>query len=154
MAKVVLDVSELGNLKRALAPQSVNNMLSKLAFELMHLVYEVARENTPVLTGELRSGWEDAILRAEVSREGNVYTVSIENYAYQTKGHHPNPENRFYASFVEEGYHSKSGRWIPGHWMMATGEAEAERKAQSMFDAIILDWWHWCNASGGRVAKL
>ena len=78
-----------------------------------------------------------------MERTGNVYTVSIENKAYNARGN-----GGYYASFVEEGYHSRSGRFIPGRFMMKTGEIEAERNAQKMFDAIVRDWWRWVN--GGK----
>ena len=116
------------------------NKLYELARKMMGMVREVAKENTPIDTGNLRKSWSTDNLYLEVVKQGNTYTVSIENKAYNARG-----DGGFYASFVEEGYQSRSGRWIPGHWMMKTGEVEAERKAQSMFDAIVQDWWRWVN---------
>ena len=141
MANIVLVVSELMDFKeRLLDDYHRENMLYELARKMMELVREVAKENTPVDTGNLRKSWSTDNLFLEVVRSGNTYTVSIENRAYNARGN-----GGFYASFVEEGYHSRSGRWIPGHWMMRTGEIEAERKAQAMFDAIVQDWWRWVN---------
>lgn len=142
MADIVLDVSELVALEEKLLDEYHREQIFyKLARKLMELVREVAKENTPVDTGNLRKSWSnDDNLFLEVVKSGNTYTVSIENKAFNARGN-----GGFYASFVEEGYHSRSGRWIPGHWMMATGELEAERKAQQMFDAIIRDWWRWVN---------
>lgn len=141
MANIVLDVSELMGFKERLMNEyHRENMLYKLARKMMELVRDVAKENTPVDTGNLRKSWSNDNLFLEVVKSGNTYTVSIENKAYNARGN-----GGFYASFVEEGYHSRSGRWIPGHWMMRTGEVEAERKAQQMFDAIVRDWWRWVN---------
>lgn len=141
MANIELDVSELVAFKdRLLEDYNRENMLYELAQKMMELVREVAKENTPIDTGNLRKSWSTDNLFLEVVKSGNTYTVSIENKAYNARG-----DGGFYASFVEEGYHSRSGRWIPGHWMMKTGEVEAERKAQSMFDAIVQDWWRWVN---------
>lgn len=141
MADIVLDVHELMRMKdRLLEDAHREYMLTELAEKMMTLVREVAKENTPVDTGNLRKSWSTDNLLLTVERRGNEYTVSIENKAYNARGN-----GGFYASFVEEGYHSRSGRWIPGHWMMHTGEVEAERKAQSMFNAIVQDWWRWVN---------
>ena len=141
MANIELDVSELVAFKdKLLEDYNRENMLYELAQKMMEMVREVAKENTPIDTGNLRTSWSTDNLYLEVVRQGNTYTVSIENKAYNARGN-----GGFYASFVEEGYHSRSGRWIPGHWMMKTGEIEAERKAQSMFDAIVRDWWRWVN---------
>ena len=141
MANIELDVSELVGFKeRLLEDYNRENMLYELAQKMMELVREVAKENTPVDTGNLRKSWSTDNLFLDVVKVGNTYTVSIENKAYNARG-----DGGFYASFVEEGYHSRSGRWIPGHWMMRTGEIEAERKAQKMFDAIVRDWWRWVN---------
>jgi len=142
MANIVLDVSELMDFKERLMDEyQRENMLYELAKKMMELVREVAKENTPIDTGNLRKSWSTDNLFLEVVKVGNTYTVSIENKAYNARG----GAGEFYASFVEEGYHSRSGRWIPGHWMMATGELEAERQAQKMFDAIVQDWWRWVN---------
>jgi hypothetical protein len=141
MANIELDVSELMDFKERLMDEYLReNMLYELAQKMMELVREVAKENTPIDTGNLRKSWSTDNLFLEVVKTGNVYTVSIENKAYNALG-----KGEFYASFVEEGYHSRSGRWIPGHWMMRTGEIEAERKAQKMFDAIVRDWWRYVN---------
>ena len=141
MANIELDVSELVAFKeKLLEDYNRENMLYELARKMMEMVREVAKENTPIDTGNLRKSWSTDNLYLEVVKQGNTYTVSIENKAYNARG-----DGGFYASFVEEGYHSRSGRWIPGHWMMQTGEIEAERKAQSMFDAIVQDWWRWVN---------
>ena len=141
MANIELDVSELVAFKdKLLEDYNRENMLYELAQKMMEMVREVAKENTPIDTGNLRKSWSTDNLYLEVVKQGNTYTVSIENKAYNARGN-----GGFYASFVEEGYHSRSGRWIPGHWMMKTGEVEAERKAQSMFDAIVQDWWRWVN---------
>ena len=141
MANIELDVSELVAFKdKLLEDYNRESMLYDLARKMMEMVREVAKENTPIDTGNLRKSWSTDNLYLEVVRQGNTYTVSIENKAYNARG-----DGGFYASFVEEGYHSRSGRWIPGHWMMKTGEVEAERKAQSMFDAIVQDWWRWVN---------
>lgn len=141
MARIELDVSELLEFRdRLLEDYNRENMLYELARKMMEMVREVAKERTPIDTGNLRKSWSTDNLFLEVVRSGNTYTVSIENKAYNARGN-----GGFYASFVEEGYHSRSGRWIPGHWMMRTGEIEAERKAQSMFNAIVRDWWRWVN---------
>lgn len=141
MARIELDVSELLEFRdRLLEDYNRENMLYELARKMMEMVREVAKERTPIDTGNLRKSWSTDNLFLEVVRSGNTYTVSIENKAYNARGN-----GGFYASFVEEGYHSRSGRWIPGHWMMKTGEIEAERKAQSMFNAIVRDWWRWVN---------
>ena len=141
MANIELDVSELEAFKdKLLEDYNRESMLYDLARKMMEMVREVAKENTPIDTGNLRKSWSTDNLSLEVVKQGNTYTVSIENKAYNARG-----DGGFYASFVEEGYHSRSGRWIPGHWMMKTGEVEAERKAQSMFDAIVQDWWRWVN---------
>lgn len=141
MANIVLDVHELTAMRDRLVEDAHREyMLTELAEKMMTLVREVAKVNTPVDTGNLRKSWSTDNLLLTVERRGNVYTVSIENKAYNARGN-----GGFYASFVEEGYHSRSGRWIPGHWMMRTGELEAERKAQSMFNAIVQDWWRWVN---------
>lgn len=141
MADIVLDMSELMGFKEKLLDEyQREQMFYDLARKLMELVREVAKENTPIDTGNLRKSWSTDNLFLEVVKRGNTYTVSIENKAFNARG-----DGGFYASFVEEGYHSRSGRWIPGHWMMATGELEAERKAQKMFDAIVRDWWRWVN---------
>lgn len=143
MANIVLDVSELMNFKERLMDEyQRENMLYELAQKMMELVREVAKENTPIDTGNLRKSWSTDNLFLEVVKSGNTYTVSIENKAYNARG----GAGEFYASFVEEGYHSRSGRWIPGRFMMETGELEAERQAQKMFDAIVRDWWRWVNA--------
>lgn len=142
MAEIVLDVSELLEFRdRLMDDYHRENMLYELAQKMMELVREVAKENTPIDTGNLRKSWSTDNLFLEVVRVGDTYTVSIENKAFNARG----GAGEFYASFVEEGYHSRSGRWIPGHWMMKTGEIEAERKAQKMFDAIVRDWWRWVN---------
>jgi hypothetical protein len=127
MAEIVLDIHELNEFRdRLLDDYHRENMLYELARKMMELVREVAKENTPIDTGNLRKSWSNGDnLFLEVEKVGNTYTVSIENKAYNDRGN-----GGFYASFVEEGYHSRSGRWIPGHWMMRTGEIEAERKAQ------------------------
>ena len=141
MASVEVDLHELlGFRDRLLDDRYREYMLTELAEKMMTMVREVAKVNTPIDTGNLRKSWSTDNLYLEVVRQGDTYTVSIENKAYNARGN-----GGFYASFVEEGYHSRSGRWIPGHWMMKTGEVEAERKAQSMFDAIVQDWWRWVN---------
>ena len=142
MANIVLDVSELMDFKERLMDEyQRENMLYELAQKMMEMVREVAKENTPIDTGNLRKSWSTDNLFLEVVKTGNVYTVSIENKAFNARS----GDGEFYASFVEEGYHSRSGRWIPGHWMMQTGELEAERNAQEMFNAIVRDWWRWVN---------
>lgn len=142
MANIVLDVSELMNFReRLMDDYHRENILYELAQKMMELVREVAKENTPIDTGNLRKSWSTDNLFLEVVKSGNTYTVSIENRAFNARG----GAGEYYASFVEEGYHSKSGRWIPGHWMMETGEIEAERQAQRMFDEIVRDWWRWVN---------
>ena len=161
MANVVLDVSELVNFKeRLLEDYNRENMLYDLARQMMEMVREVAKQNTPIKTGNLRKSWstDNSVdkdgnltgksnnLMLDVSRKGNVYTVSIENRAFNANaGKKTKKKDQFYASFVEEGYHAQNGRWIPGHWMMRTGEIEAERNAQRMFDAIVQDWWRYVN---------
>ena len=142
MANIVLDVSELMDFKERLMEEyHREQILYELAQKMIEMVREVAKENTPIDTGNLRKSWSTDNLFLEVVKTGNVYTVSIENKAFNARG----GGDGFYASFVEEGYHSRSGKWIPGHWMMQTGEIEAERNAQKMFDAIVQDWWRWVN---------
>ena len=142
MANIVLDVHELTKFRdRLLEDANREYMLTELAEKMMTLVREVAKENTPVDTGNLRKSWSTDNLLLTVERKGNVYTVSIENKAQNGRS-----KMEYYASFVEEGYRAKNGRWIPGHWMMRTGEIEVERKAQGMFDVIVQDWWRWVNA--------
>lgn len=141
MASVEVDLHELlGFRDRLLDDRYREYMLTELAEKMMTMVREVAKVNTPIDTGNLRKSWSTDNLLLTVERAGDVYTVSIENKAYNARG-----KGEFYASFVEEGYRTKSGRWIPGHWMMRTGEVEAERKAQRMFNAIVKDWWEWVN---------
>lgn len=142
MAEVVLNVNELlGVRERLMEDAHREYMLTELAEKMMTLVREVAKENTPVDTGNLRKSWSTDNLLLTVERRGNEYTVSIENKALNRRY----GSNDFYASFVEEGYHTRDGQFIPGRFMMHTGEVEAERKAQSMFDAIVQDWWRWVN---------
>lgn len=143
MAKIELDVSELMDFKeRLLTEYNRENMLYELARKMMEMVREVAKENTPIKTGNLRKSWSNGDnLFLEVEKRGNTYTVSIENKAFNARY----GSNTFYASFVEEGYHTRSGGFVPGRFMMRTGELEAERKAQKMFDAIVRDWWRWVN---------
>ena len=141
MASVEVDLHELlGFRDRLLDDRYREYMLTELAEKMMTMVREVAKVNTPTDTGNLRKSWSTDNLLRTVERAGDVYTVSIENKAYNARG-----KGEFYASFVEEGYRTTSGRWIPGHWMMRTGEVEAERKAQRMFNAIVKDWWEWVN---------
>ena len=141
MASVEVDLKELlGFRDRLLDDRYREYMLTELAEKMMTMVREVAKVNTPIDTGNLRKSWSTDNLLLTVERAGDVYTVSIENKAYNARG-----KGEFYASFVEEGYRTTSGRWIPGHWMMRTGEIEAERKAQRMFNAIVKDWWEWVN---------
>ena len=141
MASVEVDLHELlGFRDRLLDDRYREYMLTELAEKMMTMVREVAKVNTPIDTGNLRKSWSTDNLLLTVERAGDVYTVSIENKAYNARG-----KGEFYASFVEEGYRTTSGRWIPGHWMMRTGEVEAERKAQRMFNAIVKAWWEWVN---------
>lgn len=146
MAKTIeLDVSELEIFgKKLLRDYERENMLYTLARKMMELVREVAKENTPIKTGNLRKSWSTDNLYLEVVKSDNTYTVSIENKAYNARY----GSDDYYASFVEEGYHTRDGRFIEGRWMMKTGEIEAERKAQEMFDAIVQDWWRWLH--GGK----
>lgn len=143
MADIVLDVSELMEFKdRLLDEYHREQMLYDLAKQLMELVREVAKENTPIKTGNLRKSWSNGDnLFLEVVKSGNTYTVSIENNALNRRY----GSNDYYASFVEEGYHTRDGQFIPGRFMMKTGEIEAERNAQKMFNAIVRDWWRWVN---------
>ena len=143
MAEIVLDIHELNEFRdRLLDDYHRENMLYELARKMMELVREVAKENTPIKTGNLRKSWSNGDnLFLEVEKRGNTYTVSIENKALNRRY----GSNDFYASFVEEGYHTRDGQFIPGRFMMRTGEIEAERKAQQMFDAIVRDWWRWVN---------
>lgn len=145
MAKIELDVSELLEYRdRLMEEYHRENMLYDLAKKMMEMVREVAKENTPIDTGNLRKSWSNGDnLYLEVVKTGKTYTVSIENKAYNARSGN---SDGYYASFVEEGYHSRSGRWIPGHWMMQTGEIEAERNAQRMFDEIVKDWVRWLNS--------
>ena len=142
MADIQIDVSELVEFRdRLMDGYHREKIFRELAKQLINLVREVASQRTPVKTGTLKKSWRDENTGVlTVQKTGNVYTVTIENRAYNPSG-----KGEFYASFVEEGYHSRSGRWIPGHWMMATGEIEAERNAQRMCDAIVRDWWRWVN---------
>lgn len=156
MANIVLDVSELMDFKeRLMEDYHREQILYDLARQMMEMVREVAKQNTPVDTGNLRKSWstDNSIdkdgnptglsnnLMLEVSRNGNVYTVSIENRAYNADGG-KNEENRYYASFVETGVPE---RGIRGHFMMESGEIEAERNAQRMCDKIVREWWRWVN---------
>ena len=142
MANIELDVHELLEFRdRLLEDANREYMLTELAEKMMTLVREVAKENTPIDTGNLRKSWSTDNLLLTVERRGNVYTVSIENKAENRKY----GNSGFYASFVEEGYHTRDGQFIPGRFMMRTGEIEAERQAQKMFDAIVRDWWRWVN---------
>ena len=142
MAEIVLDVSELLEMRDRLMEDAHREyMLTELAEKMMTLVREVAKENTPVKTGNLRKSWSTDNLLLTVERRGNVYTVSIENKALNRRY----GSNDFYASFVEEGYHTRDGQFIPGRFMMRSGEIEAERQAQRMFNAIVQDWWRWVN---------
>ena len=142
MANIILDVSELEQMRdRLMEDANREYMLTELAEKMMTLVREVAKENTPIDTGNLRKSWSTDNLLLTVERRGNVYTVSIENKALNLRY----GSNDFYASFVEEGYHTRDGQFIPGRFMMKTGEIEAERQAQKMFDAIVRDWWRWVN---------
>ena len=119
MANIEFDVSELVAFKdKLLEDYNRENMLYELAQKMMEMVREVAKENTPIDTGNLRKSWSTDNLYLEVVRQGNTYTVSIENKAYNARGN-----GGFYASFVEEGYHSRSGRWIPGHWKSRRGRS-------------------------------
>lgn len=146
MANLVLDVHELVDFKdKLLNEYHRTQMLYDLAKQMMEMVREVAKELTPIKTGNLRKSWSNGDnLYLEVVKSGKTYTVRIENKAYNARY----GSSDYYASFVEEGYHTRDGRFIEGRWMMKTGEIEAERNAQSMFDAIVQDWWRWLH--GGK----
>lgn len=156
MANIELDVSELvGFRDKLLEDYNREQIFYKLASELMEMVREVAKQKTPVDTGNLRKSWstdnsQDKLgnstgmsnnLMLEVSRKGNVYTVSIENRAYNARGG-KNEENRYYASFVETGVPS---RGIKGRFMMKAGEEAAEANAQKKLNEIVREWWRWVN---------
>ena len=146
MAKIQLDVQELIEFRdRLIDKNRIERLLKDLAKELMENIRKLAEDNSPVDTGRLMLEWSSGEnIAMQVSKQGNVYTVSIENKAYNPNGG-SKEENRYYASFVEVGHYTVNGNWWEGYHFLADAEDKTIQKANQIAEGIIRDWWRWLN---------
>ena len=94
-----------------------------------------AQEETPVLTGELKSRWRKDVEKPEKTKRG--FSQSATNKAY-------NPEaadagkDPYYASFVEKGHKPVPWRkYTHGVYMLAHAENDTKDKLEGIVDAEI-----------------
>lgn len=90
-----------------------HNCLNDLGNRLLALV----KPRTPVRSGNLRLGWDNAV--GSPTSSGSTYSLEVIN---------PTP----YASYVEYGHRTRGGgSWVEGRFFLTMAEADLEKVAPS-----------------------
>lgn len=80
---------------------------------------------TPVMTGQLRRGWN---IDANVKKVGSTYTIELSN-------------DTDYASYVENGHRTANGSgFVPGQFMLTISEKEIQNMAPAILDKKLAAW--------------
>lgn len=122
-----------------------NNMLDGVATEILkdsgRYFIEDVRRRTPVDTGNLRASWSSPENMAmAVTRDGDIQKITFTNKARNPRTKKGDDQFKMYASYVEEGYHTTSGRWIPGHWFVKASELKTDQHMAQTARIKIREW--------------
>ena len=126
------DYSGLRRLRKRLES---GGLAEDCARALAERVITGAAERTPVLTGNLRRGFDCGDEGLAILRCGQVVRADITNPVE-------------YGSFVEFGHRTKNGGWASGRFMLTLSAAEAEASAARIVSERISEFLEGCFADG------
>ena len=128
------------------AVQKALSRLNQEVFEtgLMTATQEIARElhkallnNTPVVTGNLRSAWSAGEnLAFIVERIGNGFQVTLVNDARAGSA-----DGFPYAKAVNDGHSTPNGGWVMGRFFVQASEAQTEPKCRSIVNKNLNNYF-------------
>lgn len=137
MYKFEWDGKELMRFVENLSEENFENAILDSVKESGDLFLKTVRNRTPVDTGNLKADWSrNGNLSRMPKREGDSYSIEYQNAAINYRGTSP----AIYASFVEEGYHTTNGRWIPGHWFAKASEIKTAERVPTIVNRHLRRW--------------
>lgn len=121
--------------------------------EIAKALHKALLTRTPVVTGNLRSGWSKGDnLAFRVQKVRNGYVVELTNdteYArWVNYGHHS--YNQYGGPYEVKNrtvkyYQGKSGKtYVYGHFFVEKAVLDTERKAETIIKNELRDWMRWC----------
>ena len=135
------DLRELNRYADNLAEGQLDAVATEILKESGKYFLEDVKKRTPVDTGNLRACWSSPENMAmTVSRNGDIQTITFTNEARNPRTKKGDDQFKMYASYVEEGYHTTGGRWIPGHWFVKASELKTEQHMAQTSRIKIGEW--------------
>ena len=141
MFKVEWDRHELDEWVDDVLADGLDEVAYDITAELGKYFLTDVKSRTPVDTGRLRANWDENGNQQAVPRMQNGdYAITFKNSATNPRTKKGDAEFKVYASYVEEGYHAKNGRWIPGHWFQRASEVKTVEKARGIASRRLRQW--------------
>lgn len=110
------DIRGLEQLRDRIGRMNYEEFIKQQAMQLALMLIGLAKDKTPVITGNLRRNWA----MGTVEKAENKYIVTVIN-------------NTEYASFVEYGHRNKNNTsWVEGKKMLTLSEIELREQAPSI----------------------
>lgn len=145
--KVDWDFTELYEFADRIAETSkFESVLEQLTRKIAELLRQTLLQRTPVLTGNLREGWnaEENIL-VEVKKHGYGYSVTLYNRAMNNK-------SRLYKDFqygvaVNDGHRKpNSSGWVMGKFFVEASVVETAESFELEWTIMreLEKWWKGC----------
>ena len=106
--------------------------------EIARVYHQALVTRTPVLTGNLRKMWSAGDnLQFTVKQVEGGYEVTLENEAEDEYG-------RKYGQIVNDGYYSKSGKFIKGRMFIENSIGYTEDKVNKIIAKQLQKWLEGC----------
>ena len=154
--KIEWDMREFEAFGRELIRQTTfEEAVKKATQDLAKVLHQALKRNTPVMTGELKSGWDDSgNLAYRVTRVPDGFQVVLRNtvdYAYYVNYGH-NSYNQYGGPYVVKRRtvkytQGKSGKtFVYGHFFVENSitEMEATRQVEKAIMPHLQKWWKRC----------
>lgn len=126
------ELKEFAKKLKGLDDEQVNEFITVAAKELASRLIAMAKQRTPVDTGQLRRGWTGGVDQSPtayafslpVVRSGDKFIITITN-----------PEH--YASYVEFGHRTVNGGWVEPRYMLTRSEVELEEDLPRLLENML-----------------
>ena len=139
--KITWERGNLDNWIDEVLDAGLDDIAYDITLEMGQFFLNDVKHRTPVDTGRLRANWdENGNPQATPTIQNGDYTLTYKNSATNPNTKKGDAEFKVYASYVEEGYHAKNGRWIPGHWFQHASETKTTEKARSIVNRRLREW--------------
>jgi hypothetical protein len=152
--KLIWDIQELVDFGKRIGDyETYETYIMTATQEIARALHKAVVMRTPVVTGELRSGWSRGDnLAFRVQQVAGGYVVELTNnvkYArWVNYGHHS--YNQFGGPYEVKNrtvryYQGNNGStYVYGHFFVEKAVLDTERKAETIIKNELKDWMRWC----------